>query len=218
MDHKNKTDQFFREKLDQVEFQPSDQAWKMLQSSIGSKKTTSWATYMKVAASLVLLLTLGLLFYPKQNQQAPTIAEVTSPALQEVAMIEVPSQFSSETEPQETSSQQTTTAVVGSKESAVESVPKQKAIIELASIEEINISNESIALETPAIDHTEEKPAVTITYYTARSTETIQSEDSSKVNVFDKMKFFARNVSAVELLSDIRTAKEELIENGFKRN
>ncbi len=218
MVRKNKTDQFFREKLDQVEFQPSDQAWKMIQGSIGSKKMMPWAAYLKVAASVALLITLGLLFYPSQQVQVQTIDEVTSPEPLEMAMIEVPDQIIPEASTQTSNSKAINTEESVIREPAIDPQPQERIVIELASIDEINISNEGIALETPAIDHTEEKPAVTITYYTARSTDTIQSEDSSKVNLFDKMKFFARNVSAVELLSDIRTAKEELIENGFKRN
>ena len=217
MDHKNKTDQFFREKLDQVEFQPSDQAWKMVQGSIASKKAIPWAAYTKVAASLALLLTLGYLFYPRHTEQVLTIDEVTSPDPMEMAMIEVQANHQKESITQKPLTQEPKMARHTIPETTIESILPQRTIIELASIDEINISNEVIA-EEPSIDQAQEKPAVTITYYTARSSEPIQAEDSSKVNLFDKVKFFAKNVSAVDLLSDIRTAKEELIENGFKRN
>lgn len=217
MDHKNKTDQFFREKLDQVEFQPSDQAWKMVQSSIHTK-ATPWATYLKVAASLALLIVLGFLFYPGQDQHVLTVDEVTSPNPLEVASLELPIEPGSQSVIARIPDQKVSPEKNEVVETEIESVPQQKITIDLASIEEINISKEMIALEKPKLETTEEKPAVTITYYTARSNESLQPEDSSKVNLFDKMKFFAKNVSAVELLSDIRTAKEELIENGFKRN
>ncbi|MBV6640301.1 MAG: hypothetical protein KI791_06275 [Cyclobacteriaceae bacterium] len=218
MDHKNKTDQFFREKLDQVEFQPSNQAWKMVQGSIASKKAIPWAAYTKVAASLALLLTLGYLFYPRHTEQVLTIDEVTSPAPMEMTMIEVEANNQKVSITQKPLTQEPKTARHTIPEITNESIPPQRTIIELASIDEINISKEVIA-EEPSMDQAQEKPAVTITYYTARSvTEPVQAEDSSKVNLFDKVKFFAKNVSAVDLLSDIRTAKEELIENGFKRN
>ena len=217
MDRKNKTDQFFREKLDQVEFQPSDQAWKMVQGSIRTK-ATPLATYLKIAASLALLIVLGFLFYHNQDQHVLTTDDVTSPNPLEIAEFVVPIVSKSESATASTPVQKVSAEKNEVVESAREFVPQQKITIELSSIDEITISKEMVALEKPKLETTEEKPAVTITYYTARSNESLQPEDSSKVNLFDKMKFFAKNVSAVELLSDIRTAKEELIENGFKRN
>ncbi|MEQ8878102.1 MAG: hypothetical protein RLO17_10835 [Cyclobacteriaceae bacterium] len=217
MDRKNKTDQFFREKLDQIEFQPSDQAWKKIQGSIDSKKTIPWANYLKVAASLALLLTLGYLFYPEPTQQL-TIEDVTSPQPLEIAQLNIPEQALYESIALETPSQEPKKVKQKVDVPAIEPIHEQRTIVELAGIDEINISADLIAPAEPKLEKADDKPAVTITYYTARSSETVHDGDSSKVNLLDKMKFFAKNVSAVDLLSDIRTAKEALIENGFKRN
>ena len=217
MDRKNKTDQFFREKLDQIEFQPSDQAWKKVQGSIGTKKTIPWVNYLKVAAGLALLLTLGYLFYPGPVQQL-TIEDVTSPQPLEIAKLNIPEQVLYESIALKTPAQEPKAAKHQADVPAIEPIPVQRTIVELASIDEINISEDLVAPAEPKLEKANEKPAVTITYYTARSSDTVHDGDSSKVNLLDKMKFFAKNVSAVDLLSDIRTAKEALIENGFKRN
>ena len=217
MDRKNKTDQFFREKLDQIEFQPSDQAWKKVQGSIETKKTIPWVNYLKMAASLALLLTLWYLFYPGPVQQL-TIEDVTSPQPLEIAKLNIPEQVLYESIAQKTPAQEPKTVKQQMDVPAIEPIPVQRTIVELASIDEINISADLVAPVEPKLEKADEKPAVTITYYTARSSDTVHDGDSSKVNLLDKMKFFAKNVSAVDLLSDIRTAKEALIENGFKRN
>ncbi len=218
MDRNNKTDQFFREKLDQVEFQPSDQAWKMVQGTINSKRMIPWVTYFKVAASVALLLAIGLLFYPKQEQSLLSSEEITSPQPLEIAMVEVPDQIEKEQVIQQ-AAESMKTPIHEVQELTNEPHPVQRTVLEPASIEALYIATQMVAIEEPELSKPVDQAAVKITYYTARSAEMTQDEqDSSKVKLFDKMKFFAKNVSPVEILTDIRIAKEELIENGFKRN
>ncbi|XOV94335.1 MAG: hypothetical protein ACFHWX_06445 [Bacteroidota bacterium] len=224
MDQINKTDQLFREKLDQVEFQPSDQAWAKVQGSISSKGTIQWSFYLKIAAGIALVLTMGLLFYPKQGNDRIAISEISDPKPLEIASLEV-----EEVAIEATPAKAETKVVKPEAKALQEEVKKvveepvqiNREPLELAIIDEVNIAEEIITAEEPIINEPEDQPAVKITYFTARTIDTPTEEveqDSVKTKLFDKMKFFAKNVSPVELLTDLRTAKEELIENGFKRN
>ena len=63
MDQHNKTDQFFREKLDQVEFNPTPQAWDQIQKQIKPGKRSRTLLFIRVAASVALLLSLTILYF-----------------------------------------------------------------------------------------------------------------------------------------------------------
>ncbi len=222
MAQRNKTDQFFREKLDQLEFQPSGQAWEKVQGAIGSK-ATPWPVYLKIAAGFALLLAISLLFYPTdKNENYGYNSEVISPEPLELATIDTDAL-------KKTGIGKTPDVVPDVKVSSIrkaDTEPKKEITtteripLELKIIEEISVAEVTISSEKPDLNESADTPEVKITYFTARNTEEVatQEEDSVKTNLLDKMKFFAKNVSPVELLTDLRTAKEELLENGFRKN
>ncbi|GEM_PF-2672675 len=90
-----KIDQLFREKLADRKVRPSDNAWEKLNSGLGEeRKKKSWI-YWSVAASVILLIGIGMLFFSsseiavKEQRMAenPTIEEqrsIPTESLQEV--------------------------------------------------------------------------------------------------------------------------------------
>lgn len=226
MDQINKNDQLFREKLDQLEFQPSDQAWEKVRGSITSQSSTNWSMYFKVAAGVALILTFGLLFYPSQDGVRVAIEDITSPQPLEIATIDItvkPTPIRSELKQNKKTAIDSKPAQEKVKEVTETPVQTLREPLELDMIADIQVGTDPVTSDDLIVNEATET-AVKITYFTARNTDTIENtdneitQDSVKTNLFDKMKFFAKNVSPVELLTDLRTAKEELIENGFKRN
>ncbi len=223
MEVKNKTDQFFREKLDQISFQPSEQAWEQVQNTIQSE-STPWSLYLKIAAGFALILTIGVIIYTQQEVNHAMVSAITSPEPMETPTLKVEKKSHSEKmihaqemvaeNTQEIAKEQTTTIQ--------KPIQVEMETIEVAMIDEVIISTEKSTIEMPVLREPTRQPAVKITYYTARNIETSETidneQDTAKANLFDKMKFFAKNVSPVELLTDLRSVKEDLIENGFKRN
>ena len=90
--------------------------------------------------------------------------------------------------------------------------------IQLAAIEKVHLSTTLEASGELKNNPVEEKPAVKITYIASDQNSVDIEKDTVKFNLFNKVWSIAQNTSPIEIISDLRDAKDGLIEGGFKRN
>lgn len=71
----NELDDFFRSSLDELEIEPSSQVWTGITKHLDAdKRKRSLVSFLSIAAGIILALTIGILFMPKQvkvNKQHP---------------------------------------------------------------------------------------------------------------------------------------------------
>ncbi|MBB6110956.1 hypothetical protein SAMN05421821_10928 [Mucilaginibacter lappiensis] len=71
----NELDEFFRSSLDELEIQPSAHIWTGIAAELDAgRRKRSLVSFLSIAAGIVLVLTIGVLFIPKQskvNKQHP---------------------------------------------------------------------------------------------------------------------------------------------------
>lgn len=76
----NELDEFFRSSLDGLEIQPSAQVWTGISAELDAgKRKRSLVSFLSIAAGIVLMLTIGVLFIPKQmkvNKQNPLVNRI----------------------------------------------------------------------------------------------------------------------------------------------
>ncbi|MEP1035156.1 hypothetical protein [Ekhidna sp.] len=225
MDQQN-IDRLFREKLDQLEVTPSTKSWSQVEKQIRPKKTPIiyW-----VAASVSILF-ISWIMWPEASQQnfTPIASEVNHPVNQELPDFELPVIETREEEKmpvrpaqkvQKKSDPQPQFAVNEANDKKPEIV---KDVV--PQIEEIDVKTAVAEVEEPAIlkevEAKIEKPAfraVKITYIASagKSTkEEIQKNDST--GVLKKFIAFTEKIDPGNMLADIKTAKDNLLNGGLK--
>ena len=60
-------DDLFRSKLDNFELEPSAQVWQNIDNELSGRKRRSIFPILSIAASVLILLTAGILFIPKKG-------------------------------------------------------------------------------------------------------------------------------------------------------
>lgn len=223
MDQQN-IDRLFREKLDHLEVAPSANAWSQVEKQIRPKKTP---IYYWVAASVSLLLISWIIWPSAQNQDYTLIAgEVSHPIYQGTPEFVVPVVESESTDEK--------VDPINIKDStpkvqfAHDKVNKEevKDMVEEMPIMEVEAKTmvAEAEVEQPVIlDEIKEqvnKPdfrTVKITYIASAgndvSTE-IQKSDST--GALKKFIAFAERIDPGDVLADIKTAKDNLLNGGLK--
>ncbi|WP_090473279.1 hypothetical protein [Mucilaginibacter sp. OK268] len=90
----NELDELFRSSLDELEMQPSAHVWTGIAAELDAgKRKRSLVSFWSIAAGIVLALTIGVLFMPKQvrvNKQDPLanrIVKQTSPVTKTIPVV-----------------------------------------------------------------------------------------------------------------------------------
>ena len=228
MDQQN-IDRLFREKLGQMEIKPSANAWSKVEKQIRPNKTPMiyW-----VAASVSLLL-ISWILWPEvtTEQQFTQIAsEVNAPTQVDMPEFVMPAIDKKDDEkPKEDRTipvrkRPLQTQFASNKQEApkMEKVEEQMSVIEaeaktmVASVEIDAPETLEGAIEEP--NRTEYK-AIKITYIASASgsetKEDIQKSDST--GVLKKFIAFAEKIDPGDMLADIKTAKDNLLNGGLKK-
>jgi hypothetical protein len=219
-----KIDRLFREKMDNLEVMPSAGAWAQVEKQIRPKK--SFKIYW--AAAAVTLLFASWLFWPTQVnlELTPIASEVNQPPFMEIPdfiMIEIKVVKRNENAPLKKnvaiSNQGQLVAKKESKEvikPLIEDIPllemETKSAVAIAEIEQPAVIDKLITENTVAIS------PVKITYIASASNsvnEELQKTDSA--SAFKKFIAFAEKIDPGEVLADFKTAKDNLLNNGFKK-
>ena len=233
MDQQN-IDRLFREKLDQMEVSPSANSWSQVEGQIRRKKkpVVYW-----VAASISLLL-LSWTVWPgkSENESLTPIASEVSHPLQSDSYPEfVLPTFKKEVkkEPdrdldglarkeasQFASKKETISIPKDVRESVkMNKVPEPKTMVAKTEIVKPEVLQPEIQIDNEALKE-ESKPilkTVKITYIASntkpKQEETIKSDTSG---VFKKVIAFAGKIDPGEMLADMKTAKDNLLNGGLK--
>ena len=233
-----KIDRLFREKLDSYEATPSNQAWLEVEKKIGSGKSSTKFYWIAAAVSAILIT---WVVWPKQQQVEVftpiatevnhptqnietafewTIPEIEKELIRDVAPKipkQAPIQLVAEEKPLKNQ-------VKDDFEETIDLTPEQNvdfqtAVADLDTQELENTTptvDESIeeAIETPNEKIKVDLSKVKITYIAANSAEKEQEKDS--VGAFKKFIAFAGKLSPGEMLADLKTKKDDLINGGLK--
>lgn len=71
----NELDQLFRHKLNGAEAEPSSRVWKGISAELGHEPKKSWAPVLRIAASVVVVLTAGIWFMLHQPEAKQQVAQ-----------------------------------------------------------------------------------------------------------------------------------------------
>jgi hypothetical protein len=89
----NKLENQIREKLHSREIQPSAQAWNRLDAMLSEaeeKKTRRPFGFLFIAASITILLTVGMLFFTQNGPEIQTVEEVVGTEVKKDSVVKIP--------------------------------------------------------------------------------------------------------------------------------
>lgn len=230
MDQQN-IDRLFREKLDGLEVNPSSQAWSEVEKQI---RPTQSRTMYWVAASVTLLF-VSWLVWPEQTQVgnevfisgidhpiAPKSEEYSIPVAVELSKVD-----KQEAQPIMKAVVKPVNTTPNVQVALVEEpAPQQEEISfeevetkEVVAVEEV----EQLPLEeviTPELEEIVEESIKTVRItYIASASQKLQPNETQKndsTGVLKKFIAFAGKIDPGEMLADMKTAKDNLINGGFK--
>jgi hypothetical protein len=217
-------DQLFRENLDQIEVTPSPQAWSRVERQIQPKKTYS---FYWIAASISLLL-ISWLVWPESNHtsQTPIAGEVNYPPSWHMPSLEIPpvdeqNPSTAVLEPKTRKEKPRSTQVLAQsipentemdvQESTVVSLEAKEMVANLE-IEEPEVLPQTVEkAKQPEIG------AIKITYIASTRNRTHPvAHQSDTTGVLKKIIAFTEKIDPGEMLADIKTAKDNLLNGGLK--
>ncbi|WP_421764445.1 hypothetical protein [Ekhidna sp.] len=223
MDQQN-IDRLFREKLDHLEVTPTANAWSQVEKQIRQKKTP---VIYWVAASVSLLLISWIVWPSFQNQAfTPIAGEVSHPVYQGAPEFVVPVLEQNNKKEEKAKPVQVQRDVIPPTQFAKNKASKEQEIMEELPLVEVD-SKTTVAeaeIEKPLIiDEVIEqlnKPefrAVKITYIaSAGNNSSTQVQKSDSTGALKKFIAFAEKIDPGDVLADIKTAKDNLLNGGFK--
>jgi len=229
-----KIDRLFREKLDSFEVAPSAKSWSEVEKRIGADRNPIKFYWIAAAVSAIII---SWVVWPQEDAEfTPIASEVDHPVLESTPDLIFPIL---ERETQEKLIQPKVRRQVNAQLAAqepmkvqVKDVPNQKIedlpLVELESkIAVAMVETEAIettAIEVENIGETIEGQVdkkikvdlskVKITYIAATTEEIKQEKDS--VGAFKKFIALAGKISPGDVLADMKTAKDDFINGGFK--
>ncbi len=231
MDQHN-IDRLFREKLDGLEVTPTPQAWSEVERKLGGKKKPMiyW-----VAASIALLLAASLILWPDQAtnyQLAMDEIDIDHPILPDNQSLSTPVAITLEKEDKKNARNESSkksfekrTAVqlaqVESIEKSDNSNPSKSIELEIkkmVALEETSMIT-PVSLEPPSEEVIEEEVsynAVKITYIASEPSEIEDKAKNDSTGVLKKFIAFTEKIDPGEMLADIKTAKDNLLNGGLK--
>lgn len=224
-------DQLFRERLNSYEAVPSKEAWASVEKQIGRKSTP---IFYWVAASISLLIAVSWILYPRTitpSDSTPIATSVDHPIPLKVKMYawKLPETHEELMVGNQAVKAQSPASFVASNESKV-SLRKEEIIeiedtlpLELESITEVALADIELSSEkivTQEVDKNLntvtpikiELSKVKITYIAAEESKQAVDSTGGIKKLFAK----AGRISPGDVLADIKTAKDNLINNGFK--
>lgn len=217
----NKLDQFFRENLDQVEIAPSAEGWRYVQDQLSTKKGNKTGLIWKVAAVVTVLVaaTVALWNVPEGSKQQ-WISAVDHPVVDDgmtwsfdIPRHHVAHEAANEkaNKPQRLISKQNSQSHPSANQMVREEIPTLRvAALNEPKIEvELDLQDVAIPKEQPE----EEATYIKITYIASTASKKAVRDDDSEGRL-TKVLSAAKEVHTLELLADIREAKDNL----FRRN
>lgn len=226
MDRQN-IDRLFREKLDHLEVTPSSGAWSKVEKQIRPKKTL--VVYW-VAASISLIL-LSWAVLPEVNNSesfTPIASEVSYPTPEQTPDFALPEteeeEIKEESIPSVIKTPQRTTPQVQLAANDLENVKKE--VTETPVFEDLEEKTmvAEVKMETPEIPNEiikeVKKPefrTVKITYIASSgNNKPEETQKADSVGALKKIIAFAEKIDPGDMLADIKTAKDNLLNSGFK--
>jgi hypothetical protein len=224
MDQQN-IDRLFREKMNQLEVRPSSDAWSQVEKQIRPKKTP---VIYWVAASVSLLL-ISWIAWPETSSQnfTPLASEINHPVQPTTPEFIVP--VVEDTEKSEDKPLKGMKKTQVQKQFAINSQEEPKnVIIDEVPVMEVEsktmVATEEIE-EPKILDEVIEQVAqpefraVKITYIASSSDENGNKENIQKADSTTALKkfiAFAEKIDPGDMLADIKTAKDNLLNGGLK--
>ncbi|MEQ9403056.1 MAG: hypothetical protein RIM99_05680 [Cyclobacteriaceae bacterium] len=223
-----KIDQLFREKLDSFEVAPSAGAWSKVEKKITTERNP--VKFYWIAASVSLLI-ITWVVWPQEsvNDLTPIASEINHPVQIEGPELLLPQApvitkkeerlVVAKVMKQPAAQLVANTTEAGSKEAMEESIPElniENAVVNTETMQpEVLKQPELEKLETfePAAGFETDLSKVKITYISS-ATEKRQAPDS--VSGIKKLFAIAGKLSPGDVLADIKTAKDDFINGGFK--
>ncbi|MEP5613041.1 MAG: hypothetical protein ABJP45_12370 [Cyclobacteriaceae bacterium] len=228
-----KIDRLFREKLDSLEVAPSAKSWSEVEKKIGANRNPIKFYWIAAAVSAIII---GWVVWPKEDvmEFTPIASEVDHPVLEATPDLTLPilERKAQEKLIDPKIRKQVNAQLVAQEPVKVKDVPNEKieelplvelesktakAVAEVQEVETIPLEIES-TVETinEQIDNKikVDLSKVKITYIAATEQEIKQEKDS--VGAFKKFIAFAGKISPGDVLADIKTAKDDFINGGFK--
>lgn len=222
----NKIDRLFREKMNNLEVTPSAEAWSQVEKKIRPKK--SLKVYWATAASILIFA--SWLLWPSQAEldQTPIASEISYPPILEsteytFAEIKVIEEKGKSSKNNVTVRKAKPQFVAKDSKSINQIKP---AIEEIAPLEvETKTAVAVVELDEPdaikelkTTNDVNDFSAVKITYIAstqAQAEEELQKKDTA--NGFKKFIAFAEKIDPGEMMADFKSAKDNLLNNGFKK-
>ncbi len=221
----NKLDRLFREKAEHYEVQPSKDAWNQIAGQTSTASNNSWV--WKVAASVILLIAVSLIFWQRSMDTPLEYAMMDFPPVPADSFEIHDFELSTEAvafEPATTSPQEvqadvppSTQQVAHEQSDVAERTPEVIPMLTLSTKKEVLAIEQPVpnrvpmavpSLEMPMEDLVPEGPAVTIRYY-ADNTEVLADSTQGKKR-FGNFLARAQAFQPGVLLADLRAAKDDL--------
>lgn len=218
-----KIDRLFREKMDNLEVMPSEGAWSQVEKQIRPKKT--YKVYWMAAAVTLIFASWAL--WPSQIQTnfTPIASEVTYPPLNgsdefpfgEIKVAKIEEESASKKDMIYLPKKQ----LVAKEESTVNKT--QVSLDEMAPIEIESKTTVAIAeIEQPEvidklINDQPVEPVKIIYIASAKNQVSEELQKTDSANTLKKFIAFAEKIDPGEVLADFKNAKDNLLNNGFKK-
>ena len=221
----HKIDRIFRERLHNHEATPSAEAWSQVEGKINSR--SSFKLYW-IAASVALLI-VGWVVWPEVSQPVsqPIATSVDHPVLNssiEWNIPEITRDVVVASTVEEVKNEVKVIPVKEVKENKEElptfekvellDLSSSKAVVAKATIEQPKLDLDNASEVTQITEMNQALETVKITYIGANKDEITQPKDS--VGAFKKIVAFAGKLSPGDVLADLKTAKDDFINGGFK--
>ncbi|MEP1093551.1 MAG: hypothetical protein ABJG78_00480 [Cyclobacteriaceae bacterium] len=230
-----KIDRLFREKLDSFEVAPSAKSWSEVEKKIGANRNPIKFYWIAAAVSTIVI---SWVVWPQENgmEFTPIASDVDHPVLETTPDLTLPilerktqekliqPKVKSQVNAQLVAQTPVKMQVKDVLSEKIEGLPlvelESKTAIAVVETEEIETTPMGVKNAVETVEEQVDNKIkvdlskVKITYIAAAVEETKQEKDS--VGTFKKFIAFAGKISPGDVLADIKTAKDDFINGGFK--
>ncbi len=233
-----KLDNLFQQKLINHAVQPSDTAWEKIHEELQPRKGKRWFLYLSVAASIVLVFSLSILLYLNQptsiinvvtDNQQDLPKEVLEEKLSQTKLLDQPMAEIPENPQKSDKNEAGKKAHVPEKNHEIQNkdiiLDQNENLEPLLAVQELQMEEADLVTDLkenmPELVASAEKPqpVIRITY---KRSETVRSEPlhlEEKDRTLEKMIVFAQDIKNSGFgLSDLRQAKDQLLDIDFRRS
>lgn len=218
----SKIDRLFRENLYNVEVNPSEESWNEVERSLKHAKKPSFKVYWIAATVSLVIVTWVIWPNNHEHKLQITRGSIDHPTIEKHELWELAnndiknigsltrSETRADTSQKETTNSRQKDTTTGPSHTPFELLNTRKS---MAGLNIAELSSSELALKTIPTGKKSESHNIKITYI-ASSQEATQKTDSTKI--FKKLWAFAGKLTPGDVLADIRAAKDDFINNGFK--